>query len=164
MEVEFDSVISSSSICMCMTANWFGLGLVSGSLNSIAANEPQGRRITLCIHAFFFLFFFFLSLVKFESWKCTCTELNFEMFNPFMCFFLYESPVKTPSFYIRLFDPLKYALSPSPLTSGAEISSTVGSTPSRMTCPAKSAKELRNNGCMWSAVHSITDLNLSGHG
>lgn len=53
VEVEFDSVISSSSICMCMTANWFGLGLVSGSLNSIAANEPQGRRITLCIHAIF---------------------------------------------------------------------------------------------------------------
>lgn len=62
-EVEFGFVISSSNVCMCVSANWFGLGLVSGSLNFIATNEPQGSRNI--VHAC--IFSFFISLVK--VWK-----------------------------------------------------------------------------------------------
>lgn len=66
-EVEFGYVISSSNVCMCMSANWFGLGLVSGSLNSIATNESQGRRNIVHACTFFFppLSFF---CWKFKSW------------------------------------------------------------------------------------------------
>lgn len=76
---EFGFVISSSSVCLWTSANWLGLGLVSGSLNSIATNETQGRRsiVHACIS------FFFLSVMqvwKLEVYLQLIFLHNFKMF------------------------------------------------------------------------------------